>query len=118
VFVKLNDKNVAYRTNVFFNNNKFCLDASYDRNFREYDLGSISVDANLKDSFSKNISTHCLGPGLDQYKRKFTKSKTNLFIYLKKGNTFLSILIINPIKKIALKKEKVAKQLTLQYVNN
>jgi len=111
IFVKLNGKNVAYRTNVFFNNNKFCLDASYDRNFRKFELGSISVDANLKDSFSNKIKIHCFGPGIDSYKRKFTKKNINIYIYLKKGNTLMSNLLFKPIKKLAFKKEFEVKQL-------
>lgn len=111
VFVKLNGKNVAYRTNVFFNNNKFCLDASYDRNFRKFELGSISVDANLKDSFIKNISIHSFGPGLDSYKRKFTKRNLNIYMYLKKGNTLKSYLLIKPMKKLTIRKENEAKHL-------
>ncbi len=110
VFVKLNKKNVAYRTNVFFNNNKFCIDASYDRDFRKFELGSISVDANLNDSSCKNISRHCLGPGLDLYKRKFTNKNVNIFIYLKQGNTLLSHLLIKPMKYLASKKETAFKK--------
>tara|TARA_R100001369_G_scaffold31211_4_gene55365 strand:+ start:48284 stop:49372 length:1089 start_codon:yes stop_codon:yes gene_type:complete len=111
VLVRLNNKNVAYRTNIFFNQNKFCIDASYDRNFRKFELGSISVDANIKDSYSKQILTHCLGPGLDVYKKKFTKKTIKIFIYLRKGNTLMSLLLFNPIKVITLRKEKEAKQL-------
>lgn len=110
IFVKVNNKNVAYRANVFFNNNKFCIDASYDRNFRKFELGSISVDANIKDSYSKKISKQCLGPGLDLYKKKFTKKYTNIFIYPKKGNTLMSLLLIKPLKILTLRKEKEAKQ--------
>ena len=111
VFVKVNNKNVAYRTNVFFNNNKFCIDASYDRKFRKFELGSISVDANLKDSFLKKISAHCFGPGIDFYKKKFTKNNVKIFIYLKKGNTLMSLLLIKPLKILTLRKEKEANEL-------
>lgn len=111
VFVQLDGKNVAYRSNVFFNNNKYCIDASYDRNYREFELGSISVDANLKDSYFKGVSKHCLGPGLDLYKKKFTKRNIRIYIFLKKGNTLLAQIIIKPIKILTLIKEKEAKQL-------
>jgi hypothetical protein len=111
VFVNLDGKNVAYRTNVFFNNNKYCLDASYDRNYRKFELGSISVDANLLDSFSNNIAHHCLGPGLDLYKSKFTKENIKIFIFLKRGNTFISYFLIKPLKKLIQNKEKDANQL-------
>jgi hypothetical protein len=111
VFVKLDGQNVAYRSNVFFNNNKYCIDASYDRGYRQYDLGSISVDTNLKDSYLKGVIKHCLGPGLDFYKKKFTKRNVRIYIYLKKGNTLKARLLIIPIRIMTLRKEKEAKQL-------
>jgi hypothetical protein len=104
VFVSLNNKKVSYRTNVFFNNNKFCIDASYDRSFRKFELGSISVDANLKDSFTNKIFNHCFGPGLDFYKKKFTKKNINIYMFINKGNTIYSFFILILIKYFARRK--------------
>ena len=115
VFVQLNGKNVAYRTNVIFNNNKFCLDASYDRNFRKYELGSISVDANLNDSFTNKMFSHCFGPGLDFYKKKFTKKNINIYMFIEKGNTFFSLIIFIIIKYLAKKKAASFNKELLKY---
>lgn len=115
VFVHLNGKNVAYRTNVIFNNNKFCLDASYDRNFRKYELGSISVDANLNDSFTNKMFSHCFGPGLDFYKKKFTKKNINIYMFIHKGNTFFSLIIFNIIKYLAKRKTASYNKELLKY---
>lgn len=108
VFVNINNKKVAYRANVFFNNAKFCIDASYDRTFRKYELGSISVDANIKDSFNNKIDSHCLGPGLDFYKQKFTKNNIKIYVYSKKGNTIISTLIYKFFRRMIFNKEKEA----------
>jgi len=106
VFVKIKGVNVAYRINVFFNNNKFCIDASYNRDYKKFELGSISVEANIKDSFSKNTYIHCLGPGLDRYKQKFTKKNKYVNIYISKGNTFISYPIIRLMKYLVIYKSK------------
>ena len=103
VLIKVNGNNVAYRTNVFFNNMKLCLDASYDRNAPRYELGILSVNKNIEDSFSKDLLIHSLGPGLDPYKLKFTKSVKNLFLLISRGNTIKSF-IITPIFKHIIKK--------------
>lgn len=72
VFVKFNDINVAYRANIIYQNQKICIDASYDRNYKNYDPGIISIDYNFTDTFAKNLEFDNLGPGLDDYKLKFT----------------------------------------------
>jgi hypothetical protein len=92
VFIKINDKSVAYRTNLIFNNLKVCLDASYDRDFPRYELGIHSVNKNIEDSFNKKIEIHSLGPGVDPYKFKFTKNARNLYYVIHQGNSFLPSL--------------------------
>ena len=110
VFIKMNKRNVAYRTNIIFNNTKFCLDASYDRNLRKYDPGILSVDLNIKDSFDKNLDIHCLGPGIGAYKMKFTKDVKIFNFYIKKGNTILSLILFILLRKMVIKKSKDFKQ--------
>jgi len=99
VFVKVNDTNIAYRANIIYNNNKICIDASYDRNFKKYDPGIISVDCNFIDSFSKKLNVDNLGPGLDDYKLKFTKDIQYLGYLLIPGNLFGSLILTNIFKK-------------------
>lgn len=98
VLIKINGKKVAYRTNLIFNNTKLCLDASYDRNAPKYELGILSVNKNIEDSFNKHLLIHSLGPGMDSYKFKFTKSVKSLSCLINKGNTIQS-LILKPILK-------------------
>jgi hypothetical protein len=103
IFIKVNGKEVAYRTNLIFNNFKLCLDASYDRNAPKYELGILSVNKNIEDSFDKGITMHSLGPGLDPYKLKFTKSHKKLFGIIFAGNSMKSF-IISTIFKYIIKK--------------
>ena len=110
VFIKMNKKNVAYRTNIIFNDTKFCLDASYDRNFRKYDPGILSVDFNIKDSFNNSLYFHCLGPGIDAYKMKFTNDIRYFSTYIKKGNTIRSLILFTLLRKKVVKKSKDFKQ--------
>ena len=113
VFVKMDNKKVAYRLNIIFNNSKFCIDASFDRNYKKFNLGSISVDASIQDSYSNYLSVHCLGPGVDLYKKKFAKQKVNLFLFLKKGNTSRSYILYKLMRILVLRKEKAARQSNL-----
>ncbi len=111
--IKLNEISVAYRTNVFFNNIKFCLDASYDRTYGKYELGSFSMDLNIRDSFNKNVLMESMGPGTDAYKFRFTNKVKFIYFYLKPGNNFFSALIYWPVKILAGKKAKnLLKQLS------
>ena len=110
IFVKINGINVAYRINVLLNENKFCIDASYDRNFRKFELGSLSVDANLRDSYENNILTHCFGPGLDFYKKKFTKNILNVNIFISPGNSVVAYPIYYLVKFLVFKKSKQFKK--------
>jgi len=116
-FVKLRGINVAYRLNIVYNNNYYCIDASYDRNYKHYELGALSVDISIKDCFDKKYATHCMGPGLDVYKMKFTKNIVKLFIYIERGNTFMSLPYILALKRMLKRRES---QFTLQlskYIN-
>ncbi len=93
IFIKINQQNVAYRTNLIFNNMKLCLDASFDRTAPKYELGILSVNKNIKDSYAMRLDIHSLGPGLDAYKIKFIKSFNQLYFVCRKGNTFRSYFI-------------------------
>ena len=103
VQINFNDNLVSYRTNLIYNNRKFCLDASFDRNYRKYDLGALSVDENIKDSVNKKFIYHCFGTGIDSYKLKFTKKVCKIYNVLYKGNTLKSGLIYK--KKLLANKQ-------------
>jgi len=90
--IMLNDRLACYRTNFLYHNCKYCFDASYDRDYRHYDLGAISVDLNIKNSFEEKYDIHCMGTGVDFYKLKFTKHIIKIYVLCKKGNTLLSTL--------------------------
>jgi hypothetical protein len=102
-FVRLNNKHVSYATNIIINNKKYGIDISYDRDYKEYDLGTLTVDRSIKDSFERELEIHSLGPGLDSYKSKFTKEIEKLYMIGSGGNTIKS-LILNPLFKYFLKK--------------
>jgi len=105
VFISINNTKVAYRTNIIFNNVKLCTDASYDRNAPKYELGILSVNKNIEDSFKKSLTLHSLGPGLEPYKSKFTKRKSKLFFLFNKGNTAKST-ITYPFLNLMIKHKK------------
>lgn len=109
VFIKMNKNIFAYRTNIIFNNTKFCLDASYDRKLRKYDPGILSVDLNIKDSFDKDLDIHCLGPGIDAYKMKFAKEVKFTNFYIKKGNKIFSSILFVLLRKMVIKKGEAFK---------
>lgn len=98
IFVNIDGVNVAYRANIIFNGLKLCLDASYDRSAPNYELGIKSVDANIFDSFERSLTLHSMGPGLDLYKKKFTKHGHELFYTLTPGNKFFSKVIYHIFK--------------------
>lgn len=102
VQIYFNNSLVSYRINLIYNNRKFCLDASFDRNYRKYDLGALSVDYNIEDSCQKNLICHCMGTGIDSYKLKFTKKVCKIYNVLYKGNTLKSGLIYK--KKLSTNK--------------
>lgn len=106
LFIKINNINVAYRLNLYYNNDKYCIDASYDRNFRKIELGTLSVHESIKDSFQKKLNNHCEGTGIDFYKMKFIKNVNKIYSYSKSGNSFLSKILFYKFKRSLIKIEK------------
>jgi hypothetical protein len=110
-FIYANNYPIAYRTNVIYNSCKFCLDASYDREYPKYELGSLSVDANINDSYNLGLIRHCMGPGLDFYKLKFATHIVHLNYYIRRGNSMISFLIYVLLKfKLKRKSNKYIEQ--------
>lgn len=89
-FIQLNDINVSFRTNIFFNGLKFCYDASYDRDYEFYSPGNLAVDLSIRDSFKTRVKSHSEGWGMDFYKIRFIKSLTIIYNFVFKGNTISS----------------------------
>lgn len=104
--IKLNNDIVAYRTNLICGGVKYCFDASYDRDYPRYNLGIISVDASIEDSYNKSLKYHCEGPGLDFYKLRFSTHDVILNYYIKKGNTLKSFIIYPILRKFIVRKSK------------
>jgi hypothetical protein len=100
IFILINSNYVSYRVNLFYNNNKICIDASYDRNFKKYEPGVLSVDYNILDSFERKILIDDMGPGLDGYKLKFTRSVNCLGYFLMPGKGVYSKLLTIIFEKI------------------
>lgn len=90
LFIILDGKKVAYRLNIIYRNQKFCLDASYDRLFPKFELGGLSVQESIRESFAKNLTLHCEGTGVDFYKLKFTKDTIRINTIVEKGNLWTS----------------------------
>lgn len=90
LFIKLNGRVAAYRLHVYFRDWKICIDAAYDRDFRQYGIGSLSLQESIQDSFTKKLSVHCEGAGTDDYKLAFTRQVITIYDCMRAGNTFFS----------------------------
>jgi hypothetical protein len=90
LYIALNGKPVAYRTNLYYRNEKFCFDASFDRDYKKYSVGMLSVEANLKDSFLHGYREHSEGWGEDVYKERFSTGFDALYAKIGKGNRLLA----------------------------
>jgi CelD/BcsL family acetyltransferase involved in cellulose biosynthesis len=100
LFIRLGEANVAYRLNFMYGNRKFCFDASYDRAYPRFELGALSVQESIKDSFAKGLDAHCEGTGIDAYKLKFTKEALPIFAVAAKGRG----LFAGPLQRRAQRK--------------
>jgi len=85
--ILFDDKFVSYRINLFYNNYKYCFDASFDREYHYYELGPLTIDLNVGDTFEKKISVYCKCTGIDPYKLKFANKINRIYTFLQKGNT-------------------------------
>jgi CelD/BcsL family acetyltransferase involved in cellulose biosynthesis len=106
IFIKLSSHNVAYRVNILYKNQKTCIDASYDRLYRKYDPGIMSVDYNFTNTFDLGCEKDNLGPGLDDYKLKFTDKIQYLGYLLLPGKIFGSAIMTSLFKHRLGNKQK------------
>ena len=105
-FVKLDDVAVAYRLNFIYHHVKTCVDASYSRDYKNFDLGSLSVNLSIKDSFEQNLAIHSEGPGLEFYKLKFIKTFHSMNLFVAAGTKFYSALMLLLMKRAVQNKSK------------
>jgi len=96
----LNNRLASYRINILYSQYKYCFDASYDRTYRHYGLGSLSVNLNIEDSFERKLLVHCMGTGVDFYKLRFTKRVVKIYTFLGKGNSLKGMLFYFLKKKL------------------
>ena len=106
ISIKINGVDAAYRLNFYWMNSKFCIDASYNRDYKNFELGSLSVQESIKDSFSKDINFHCEGTGIDFYKMKFTKKIIKIYQFIKPGNSMIGKFIYLRMSFLCKKREK------------
>ncbi|WP_455577477.1 GNAT family N-acetyltransferase [Anaerosinus sp.] len=106
IFITIDGIKKAYRLNFYFKDSKYCLDASYDREYYKYQVGILSVDESIKDSFNKKVIMHCEGTGIDEYKLKFIKDFCEIYTLLGCGNSLIGKLIIWKYKFAMRKKEQ------------
>lgn len=105
--VMINDIMVSYRTNVIVNNTKYGMDASYNREYRKkYQPGALAVEQSIRNCFENSISVLDFGPGIDEYKFKFTQNIRFLNYLLIKGNSWFSFVIFPILKVIILRKSR------------
>ena len=72
LFIKFNEKIVAYGTSIDFNGVRIGIDAAFDREYRRYGVGIHCVDTVVRQSFRDGIKKLSFGMGMDQYKFQFT----------------------------------------------
>ncbi len=105
ILAKIDKELVSYRYNVLYNGIKFCIDASYDRAFPQYNLGTLTVCKNIEDSYNNNVLLHSMGPGCYDYKLKFTSS-INYLGFLVCSSNFFKGKIVSKLFLYYLKKRK------------
>ncbi|MFA9370781.1 MAG: GNAT family N-acetyltransferase [Labilibaculum antarcticum] len=71
VFVKFNQKVVAYGTVIDWNGERIGIDAAFDRDYRKYGAGIHCLDAIIQRSFLDKKQKMSFGLGLDTYKFQF-----------------------------------------------
>ncbi|PKQ63109.1 hypothetical protein BZG02_10105 [Labilibaculum filiforme] len=80
VFVKFNQKVIAYGTCIEWNGERIGIDAAFDRAYRKYGAGIHCVDAIIHESFSDKKQKLSFGMGLDTYKFQFTDQVERYFM--------------------------------------
>lgn len=105
--IMIDSKIVSYRTNVIYRGVKFGLDASYDREYKKkYQLGAFAVERSIQNCFEENLSELDFGPGIDEYKFKFTNNYNIINYGIYRGNRLMSLILFPIIKYLLKKKQK------------
>lgn len=89
---ELDNELLAYNLGFIKNDVVFAVDAAYNRNFgdsQKIGLGILAYD-NIVQKFALDYSKLNMGPGLDDYKFRFTKKSELTYTFFQKGNKILS----------------------------
>ena len=104
--IEINGQVVAYRTNIYYKGIKFEIDTSYNRAFTKYNLGILNLKKNIEYSFDSNLHIHCMGPGIDSYKIKYTTTVVELYRYICAGRTIKGQLLVPIFRLFLMRKQK------------
>jgi hypothetical protein len=104
VFVKFNQKAVAYGTCIDWNGERIGIDAAFDRDYRKYGAGIHCIDAIIQRSFLDKKQKLSFGLGLDTYKFQFTDQIEHFYMCFDFKFRFKAILAL-PYFLYRLKKE-------------
>jgi hypothetical protein len=115
VFVKFNQKAVAYGTGIDWNGERIGIDAAFDRDYRKYGAGIHCIDAVIRRSFLDKKQKLSFGLGLDTYKFQFTDRIEHFYMCFDFKFRFKAILAL-PYFLYRLKKEEKNVQDKLQKV--
>lgn len=105
VVVRCDKEPVAYRLNFFVGKRRYCIDASYNREFNSYGVGIMSLDDSLRDSFELGQTCHCEGTGVDTYKLECIKTVIPIYLLVEPGNTWKGRLMF-PIRFRRMKEQE------------
>lgn len=91
-FIKFDGVNIGYLVSIFYNDQKFWFDMSFDKNYKRFWPGNLIFDVVLRKSFDKKAFRNILGWGEDFHKYQFCNKFYTLSKFLVKGNKPLSPL--------------------------
>lgn len=103
VFVKFNNKPVAYGTTIDFNGQRIGIDAAFDRQYRKYGVGIHCIDQVIRCAFSDGIKKLSFGLGMDIYKFQFTNCIEEFYMCYDYKIRFKTLLVM-PFFKYKLEK--------------
>jgi hypothetical protein len=89
-FIYFNKIKVAYLINLPHKEYNFWYDISFNREYKQFWVGTLLFDSNLEESFRKREFHVLLGWGIDFIKYRFCNKFLEISNYVSKGNILLS----------------------------